>query len=275
MDKENKMYFTTGEIAKLYDISKKTLFHYDKIGLFKPEKVLPNGYRYYSHYQLELLNVICILKDIGVPLLDIKEFIDKRDITNSIEFLELESQKILNEISRLKRINNIIKNKINIINEGKKHTDEIFMEEQQEELLILSDEINISTELLDYDLENYSSIIKYCNENNLDAGYPVGSLMSKENLQNNIFNEYTHYFIQVDKLPPHEKKVLVKPKGLYVVGYSHGYFDQTIHMYPRLIEYIKKNNLTIVGNAYEQTLIDEVSIKDINNYVIKVSIEVK
>ena len=275
MDKENKRYFTTGEIAKLYDISKKTLFHYDKIGLFKPEKVFSNGYRYYSHYQLELLNVICILKDIGVPLSDIKDFIDKRNINNSIEFLELESEKILKEIRRLKRINNIIKNKINIINEGKNHTDEIFIEEQPEEYLILSDEIEITTELLEYDLESYSSLIRDCNENNLDAGYPVGSIMSKENLQNNTFNEYAHYFIQVDKLPPNYKKTLVKPKGLYVVGYSQGYFDQTIHMYPRLIEYINQNNLTIVGNAYEQTLIDEVSIKDINSYVIKVSIEVQ
>ncbi|MDZ4992320.1 MerR family transcriptional regulator [Clostridium perfringens] len=275
MDKENKTYFTTGEIAKLYDISKKTLFHYDKIGLFKPEKVFSNGYRYYSHYQLELLNVICILKDIGVPLSDIKEFIDNRNITNSIEFLELESEKILKEISRLKRINNIIKNKINIINEGKKHTDEIFIEEQPEEYLILSDEIDISTEPLDYNLENYSSIIKYCNENNLDAGYPVGSIMNKENIEKNIFSEYSYYFIKVDKLPPNDKKALVKPKGLYVVGYSHGYYDETINIYPRLIEYINKNNLTIIGNAYEQTLIDEVSTKDINNYVIKVSIEVK
>lgn len=273
MDKENKMYFTTGEVSKLYDISKKTLFHYDKIGLFKPEKILPNGYRYYSHYQLELLNVIYILKDIGMPLSDVKEFINNRNINNSIEFLELESEKVLKEIERLKRIQNIISNKINIINEGKNHANEIFIEEQPEEYLILSDKIDISKEF--YDIDNYSSLIKYCNENILDTGYPAGSIISKENIQNNIFNEYSYYFIKVDKLPTDNKNILVKPKGRYVVGYSHGYYDETFNIYPLLIKYINNNNLTIVGNSYEQTLIDEVSTKDTNNYIIKVSIEVK
>lgn len=88
MSEDLKMYLSTGEVSKLFNISKKTLFHYDNIGLFKPEKVLPNGYRYYSHYQLELLNVIYILKEINLPLADIKGFLDKRNLDNSIEFLE-------------------------------------------------------------------------------------------------------------------------------------------------------------------------------------------
>ena len=55
MKENNTKYFSTGEFAKLCKVHKKTLFHYDEIGLFKPEKVMDNGYRYYSIYQLELL----------------------------------------------------------------------------------------------------------------------------------------------------------------------------------------------------------------------------
>ena len=39
-------YMTTGEFAKLMKISKHTLFHYDDIGLFCPEILGENGYRY-------------------------------------------------------------------------------------------------------------------------------------------------------------------------------------------------------------------------------------
>lgn len=40
-------YMTTGEFAAAKGVSKDTLFHYDDIGLFCPEKVSENGYRLY------------------------------------------------------------------------------------------------------------------------------------------------------------------------------------------------------------------------------------
>ena len=41
-------YMTTGEFVAAKGVSKDTLFHYDDIGLFCPEKVSENGYRLYS-----------------------------------------------------------------------------------------------------------------------------------------------------------------------------------------------------------------------------------
>ena len=37
---EQRMYMTTGELAKLMGITKETLFHYDEIGLFRPAVVM-------------------------------------------------------------------------------------------------------------------------------------------------------------------------------------------------------------------------------------------
>ena len=65
---EQKMYMTTGELARLMGITKETLFHYDEIGLFQPEIVKENGYRYYAIYQMEVLNTILLLRDLGMPL---------------------------------------------------------------------------------------------------------------------------------------------------------------------------------------------------------------
>ena len=81
----NTKHFSTGEFAKLCKVNKKTLFYYDEINLFKPEKVLSNGYRYYSTYQLETFNVIFTLKDLGMPLKEIKDFMDKRNAKNIID----------------------------------------------------------------------------------------------------------------------------------------------------------------------------------------------
>ena len=67
--------FTVGELAKLHNLSKQTLIFYDKIGLFKPKIIdSNNNYRYYTSEQLEVLDSILILREIGIPIKEIKEF---------------------------------------------------------------------------------------------------------------------------------------------------------------------------------------------------------
>ena len=61
--------FTTGEFAKLAQVSKRSLRHYKKIGLLEPAYTdLSNGYQYYSTNQLPILNRIIALKNLGLSL---------------------------------------------------------------------------------------------------------------------------------------------------------------------------------------------------------------
>ena len=56
--KQKKDYFTTGEFARICGVRKQTLFYYDSIGIFSPEIVGDNGYRYYSYTQVETFAVL-------------------------------------------------------------------------------------------------------------------------------------------------------------------------------------------------------------------------
>lgn len=94
-------YMTTGEFAKLMKISKHTLFHYDEIGLFCPEALGENGYRYYSIYQMETLDTILQLKKTGMSLQEIKAFLEKRSADNFIKTFEIKQREIDREIRRL------------------------------------------------------------------------------------------------------------------------------------------------------------------------------
>ena len=85
---------TTGEFARLAGTTKHTLFHYDKIGLLSPEWKLPNQYRYYSVSQLEIFDVICILKEIGMSLEEIKSYLDNRTPELFLELLKKETSAI-------------------------------------------------------------------------------------------------------------------------------------------------------------------------------------
>ena len=88
MDKSQ--YLTTGELAKLMHVTKNTLFHYDKIGLFSPEIVLDNEYRYYSIHQIEVLEAIIMLKELGMSLKEIQAFLSDRTPEKLLELFEKE-----------------------------------------------------------------------------------------------------------------------------------------------------------------------------------------
>jgi DNA-binding transcriptional MerR regulator len=271
MSINEKRYFSTGEFAKLFKINKKTLFHYDEIGLFKPEKVEENGYRYYSDYQLDLFNVIYTLKEIGMSLKDIKAFMDNRNPENILKLFSYEYEEIEKEIKSLRRKQEILLNKINLVKEGKNYNTDITIEEQEEEYLVLSKPINISDD--SYDLNSYIDHLDYCYKNDLYIGYPVGVIVSRDSLYNKDYNNYSYYFTKVNKGESNEN-IITKPKGLYVVGYINGYYEKTYLLHKKLMKFIEDNNLNIIGDSYGTVIVDEVVSKNNEDFIIKVSINV-
>lgn len=73
--------YAIGTVARLAQVSVRTLRHYDEIGLLKPAYVDPStGYRHYTPDQLLRLHRILVLRDLGVPLSEVGRLIDE-DVT--------------------------------------------------------------------------------------------------------------------------------------------------------------------------------------------------
>ena len=67
-----------GTVARLSQVSVRTLRHYDDLGLLKPTHVDPRtGYRYYSPDKVVRLHRILVFRDLGVPLSEIAELMDE------------------------------------------------------------------------------------------------------------------------------------------------------------------------------------------------------
>ena len=94
-------FFTTGEFAKLCGVKKHTLFHYDEQGVFSPDIVRENGYRYYSLMQYDLFSIIADLRELGMPLKKIKAYLDARSPQNLLLLLKDQQQEIEQKIVRL------------------------------------------------------------------------------------------------------------------------------------------------------------------------------
>lgn len=63
--------YTVKKLAELSGVSVRTLHHYDKIDLLKPNSRSENGYRYYSENEMLKLQQILFYKELGFSLTEI------------------------------------------------------------------------------------------------------------------------------------------------------------------------------------------------------------
>lgn len=77
--------FGVGAFARVAQVSVRTLHHYDDIGLLPPAQVDPQtGYRWYRADQLPRLNRILALRDLGLPLSEVRRVVDDEVSTEEL-----------------------------------------------------------------------------------------------------------------------------------------------------------------------------------------------
>ncbi|MDD6812472.1 MAG: MerR family transcriptional regulator [Lachnospiraceae bacterium] len=74
-------YMSIGKVAKLKNVSIKSLRYYDRIGILKPAFVNEEtNYRYYTEKQLYLLDAITLCIKLGIPLKDLNNYVENDSI---------------------------------------------------------------------------------------------------------------------------------------------------------------------------------------------------
>jgi MerR family transcriptional regulator, thiopeptide resistance regulator len=71
-----KRRYQVKETARIAGVSVRTLHHYDEIGLLVPQRRTPAGYRLYGEAELLRLQQICIGRELGLPLEEIRRALD-------------------------------------------------------------------------------------------------------------------------------------------------------------------------------------------------------
>ena len=97
---ERGMY-AISEMASLFDVSRQTLIYYDKIGLFKPALVNDRGYRFYSPTQIPFMRLICMLRDLGIELDEIRRLLTSTDTTEMTDHLRARVAALDEQIAEL------------------------------------------------------------------------------------------------------------------------------------------------------------------------------
>ena len=107
------MFYTVGEMAKRLGVAPSTLRFYDKEGLLPFVERSDGGIRVFKDSDFEWLMVIGCLKKTGMPLRDIKEFIEmaiKGDdtIDKRLKLIQNQKASIEQQIAELSEIHKVL-----------------------------------------------------------------------------------------------------------------------------------------------------------------------
>lgn len=89
--------YTTGELAKLCNVSVRTVQYYDSRGILIPSELSDGGRRLYSEEDLNRMQVICFLRELDIPIKSISELLFEEDPGRVISVLLEQQEQVLRD----------------------------------------------------------------------------------------------------------------------------------------------------------------------------------
>lgn len=267
--KNQKIYLTTGEFAKLCHTTKHTLFHYCDINIFSPAYTDENGYRYYHVLQYDTFMTILELRAIGMSLTEIKKYLAERSPESMIELYDKQEQLINKQITRLKKIKTHVCRQKETINQVINCLHDYFVETQKQcylscsEWMIQRGDYAMTTSIgtlmmgnhLDDNTLNNSGMVCKLHDAILSENYPFCFYMSTTSRQPTT----TH----------------IKQAGSYLCTYHYGNYDALRHSFQKLTIYANQQHIELDDWIYTETIIGNWAVRQPQEYIIKISIKVK
>lgn len=273
MDRKN--LFPIGEVSKMFHISVSSLRHYENIGLLTPKYISrESGYRYYGTEQFEVLNTIRYLRALDMPLSEIEDFLKNKD-TSAIEKKLLQQKQVVQEKEReLKRIEQKINNRLSWLADAQNTPlDTISLIQLPScRLVWVDDSLKIA------DSQDMETPIRRLDRSESEAVIFLGKVglgISAEHLLNAKTETYDGIFLILDNEDIYTGETLTLPETLCVRLRFRGSHSEAATQYKKLLDYIDKHKMQIVGFSREITLIDYGVTNDTEKFVTEICIPVK
>ncbi len=271
----NEKLFSIGEVAKMFHVSVGTLRHYEQAGLLKPEAVdTDTGYRYYSVRQFEILNTIRYLRVLDMPLAQIAEYLNNRDISAIEEKLLHQKELIEQKQRQLAAIERKITHRLKHISDAKNsRLEEISLITVPPcRVVWLRDSLHLESYL---DLEYSIRKLEEHQKESLVFLGKVGVGIAKEQLIAKEFTQYSRVFLILDEEDDYNGAVEKMPEETCIAVRFCGSHGQAPVYYEKLLTYAVENGLEIAGDSREITLIDEGMTSNTDEFVTEIRIPVK
>jgi len=274
MSEKANTHFTIGEFAHLFGISKQTLFYYEKNKIFSPEFIDDNGYRYYSLAQYFTFEIIITLRKLGVALKEISNYVNHRNIDAlqqlfsdkvleyevQLDLLQRNKHNLLVNLDRLKQAKEVRNNRITL-------------ENCEKEYYVVDDFPAVKGSMKDRIKLIAGHNLPFA-KSELFSEYFMGYILTQEDLRSANYLSISRIFTQVSHADEYAKSI-IKPQGLYAkIITPDGYHANYKFAIEKLLDFISRNNLEIMGDAYITQLLNYWSTTNPKEYVTQIAIQV-
>ncbi|BCC11184.1 TPA: MerR family transcriptional regulator [Bacillus cereus] len=249
--------FTIGEMAKMHNIAESTLRYYDEKGVFHPSTVDPQtNYRYYTIDQFSLLDTIKFLRQLNIPLKEIKKYIDERNPAYALNLLEKQQEMMLKKQREIEYALAKMEHRIHLIKEATKEKAEqmVIKEISQRKITAIAVAPNTTDDMFEYYIHSLQKNMRQMDDS-LFSG-DIGVTVAKKGFMQNEFQAYSSVFILLDYMPFEVQSSDEIKEGLYACSYHHGPYEETGATYKELLAYIDQEGYEVSGDAIEIGLID-------------------
>lgn len=270
-------YFTAGELASLFNISKQTLLYYDKIGLLAPEFISSNGYRYYSISQYLTLEIIVNLRTLKMSIEEIKNFLMHKDKNALLELLQQKDQEFQQIIKDYEHARKSIANIFN-------HYSTDYENKINKITLVYREKRLLKTTILQNEITGKESVSIYAkhtqktfhNKGILEKriGWTVD--IDKFLVGDNKLSAKMYFNYAPDIIGHMHPKKFVLPEGLYIEIIFRGTFHKNSKTLSKLIsDFIDNNKLRPLSDVYIVPLENHWLTNDISKYINKLYFQVE
>lgn len=267
--------FTIGEMAKMHNIAESTLRYYDEKGIFHPSIVDPQtNYRYYTIDQFSLLDTIKFLRQLNIPLKEIKKYIDERNPAYALNLLEKQQEMMLKKQREIEYALAKMEHRIHLIKKVTKAKAEqmVIKEIPQRKITAIAVAPNTTDDMFEYYIHSLQKNMRQMDDS-LFSG-DIGVTVAKKGLMQNEFQAYSSVFILLDYMPFEVQSSDEIKEGMFACVYHHGPYEETDETYKKLMKYIDQEGYEISGDAIEIALIDWSVTEDPEEQVTEIQIPI-
>jgi DNA-binding transcriptional MerR regulator len=276
MDK--KIIFQIGELARLQNISNQTLIYYDRTGLLKAKTDPVNGYRYYSQDDIYKLDTINSLKESGMTLKGIKNYLETESTEKTLNLLEEQVLHLEKSIIRMKDIKLQIDKRIQIVQEYKTETSDIgFCDFQGMDIAMMEINPTDDEKTLESKIKQLFIQVKKLEPHRfleIGALTDINYLRTINHDTKKTDIELKGFFIPLLKPYPENPVYKKIKKGEYSFIIHKGSYLETCRSYKKLMAFIKDNNKEPAGDSIDLPIIDDLFTRNQDEFVTKILIPV-
>lgn len=258
------------EIAHLFRLHPDTLRYYEEKGLLHPVRG-ENGYRMYTIQDICTLNVIRSLRELDLPTEEIRSYLERRSIDETLSLLDrqealLEERLTLLQTARqeaqerrrrLERYRSLPEEQVFVTEEGARPY--VFLQEN----VILEKEIDFLLKKLEGRHQDYIKVI---------GTQTMGAILDGESLERGIYNHFSCVFFLTPSGGPRDA---VLPAGRYAGLYYRGSYNHLDRHLETLFQGLRDRGLTPTAPPLELYRVDVHDTRREAEYVTELQVPVE